>query len=258
MLHVFVGYDPREDEAFEVCRHSILKRASEPTVVTKLKRSSLEKSGLYWRKSRVDADGQRWDTTDDSPFSTEFSFSRFLVPYIARSNNVHGWVMFVDCDFMFFDDVAKAFDEAENQNADLCVVKHNYVPASQRKMDNCIQQPYNKKLWSSFMLFNAWSTSCLRLTPEYVNGASGKNLHQLEWIDEDRVGSLGERWNWIPGVSPTTTDPKTTTVDLGAVHWTEGGPCLPGYENVPFADNYRQELALVKAQAYNWKDYIKL
>lgn len=254
MLHVFVGWDPRENEAYEVCRHSIIRHSSEPVVVTPLKRASLEASGSYWRKHEV-RDGQRYDLTDGRPFSTEFSFTRFLVPHVARTNNLHGRVAFVDCDFMFLDDIAFLFDEAEHQDADLCVVKHNYVPAAQRKMDNCVQEPYNRKLWSSLMIFNPWSASALRLTPDFVNSATGATLHQLQWIDDDRIGTLSERWNWIPDVSPTT---GATQDEIGAVHWTEGGPCLPGYENVPYAEEYRKELALINASRFSWNHLVQL
>ena len=257
MLHVFVGYDPREHEAYEVCRHSILRHSNEPTVVTPLKLPSLCASGLYTRQCNWNEDRtQRFDVLDGKPFSTDFSFSRFLVPEIARRNGLTGWVMFVDCDFMFFDGVEWLFDGVEGQEADIAVVKHNYVPAHARKMDNQIQEPYNRKLWSSLMLFNVHSSACRRLTPELVNSASGAYLHGLQWVDDDRIGTLSELWNWIPGVSPTTGNVPNASVR--AVHWTEGGPCLPGYENVLFAPEYAKELALVHASRFSWDKAVKL
>ena len=64
-LKIFVGYDPREDLAYEVCRHSILKRSSIPVKITPIVQSHPKKNGLYWRER-----GQLE--------SIEFSFSRFL------------------------------------------------------------------------------------------------------------------------------------------------------------------------------------
>jgi hypothetical protein len=36
--------------------------------------------------------------------ATEFSLTRFLTPYLADSD---GWVLFVDCDFLFTTDIAR-------------------------------------------------------------------------------------------------------------------------------------------------------
>ena len=49
-LKVYVGWDPREDIAWEVCRHSILARtdASEVSVIP-LIQSELRAQGLYRR-----------------------------------------------------------------------------------------------------------------------------------------------------------------------------------------------------------------
>ncbi|TYH60178.1 hypothetical protein ES332_D08G275600v1 [Gossypium tomentosum] len=70
---IFVGYDPREDLAYEVCRHSILKRSSVPVEITPIVQSDLREKGLYWReRNKLE--------------STEFSFSRFLTPYLANYN----------------------------------------------------------------------------------------------------------------------------------------------------------------------------
>lgn len=254
MLHVFVGYDPREDEAFRVCKHSLERHSSEPVMVTPLKKASLEKSGLYWRKSKL-IEGQMWDIGDGKPFSTEFSFTRFLVPEIARLNQLKGWAMFVDCDFLFKDDVALLFDSAENQDADVCVVKHNYTPFKKRKMDDQIQEPYSKKLWSSLMLINLQSEAALNLTPDYVNAAKGSALHQFEWVEEARLGALGEGWNWIPGVSPTT---QYVVPKISAIHYTEGGPWFKEYADVAFAEDYQKELKLVEAAKFSWKDVVRL
>jgi hypothetical protein len=47
-LQVFVGWDPREDIAWEVCRHSILSRTDTADVsVTPLIQSELRGRGLY-------------------------------------------------------------------------------------------------------------------------------------------------------------------------------------------------------------------
>lgn len=251
MLHVIVGYDPREADAFDVCRHSIIRRSSEPVQVHPLSRSSLEQTGIYQRKHTISEDGQRIDAVDGTPFSTEFSFTRFLTPYIARTNNLKSTIMFVDCDFLFQDDVAALFECFEMQDGKAVgVVPHNYVPAAKRKMDNCLQVPYSRKLWSALMLFRPWHPACQRLTPEVVNTATGAYLHQLQWVDDSDIAILPEKWHWIPGASPTTADFPTTP---SAIHYTEGGPWFDNYREVPFAAEWNREKDHLDATRFSWK-----
>ena len=92
-MKIFVGYDIREDIAYQVCEYSIRKHQPAAQVIP-LKQKELRDSGLYTR-------------TIDPLSSTEFTFTRFLVPYLA---DYQGWAVFVDCDFVFIDDVAKLFE----------------------------------------------------------------------------------------------------------------------------------------------------
>ena len=83
-LKVFVGWDPREDIAWEVCRHSILSRTDpSKVIVTPLVQQELREQGLYTRPV-------------DKKASTEFSLTRFMVPKRAGKK---GYAIFVDCDF---------------------------------------------------------------------------------------------------------------------------------------------------------------
>ncbi len=57
-LKVFVGWDPREDIAWEVCRHSILSRTDPLKVsVTPLIQSELREQGIYKRPVQPRCDG---------------------------------------------------------------------------------------------------------------------------------------------------------------------------------------------------------
>jgi len=67
-MKVYVGYDTREDIAYQVCEHSI-KRRNGKTEVQALKQSDLRTQGLYTREI-------------DKLSSTEFTFTRFLIPYL--------------------------------------------------------------------------------------------------------------------------------------------------------------------------------
>ena len=112
MLRVFVGWDPREDRAFEVCRHSILARTDSTEVtVMPLVLSELAQLGVYWRAPDVKA-------------STEFSLTRFLTPYLAGRD---GYCIFVDCDFLFLTDIRQVLLEVDNSKA-VTVGQHNNVP----------------------------------------------------------------------------------------------------------------------------------
>ena len=92
-LKIFVGYDTREDIAYEVCRESIIRTASVPVEIIPIKQTKLRESGWYWRE-------------EDKLGSTEFTFTRFLVPFLT---DYKGWALFIDCDFIFKQDVADLF-----------------------------------------------------------------------------------------------------------------------------------------------------
>ncbi|MEK9918228.1 MAG: hypothetical protein VW496_02440, partial [Pelagibacteraceae bacterium] len=81
---IYIGYDEREKDAFEVLVYSIKEHASKPITIIPLKQDKLRAAGLYSRLHYVDENGQSWDSIDGRPFSTEFSFTRFLVPAVNQ------------------------------------------------------------------------------------------------------------------------------------------------------------------------------
>ena len=233
--HVFAGYDSREHIPFKVCAHSLARRSTYPVEVTPIYHKTLRHAGMFYRPWKIDEDGQYWDEVDGKPFSTEFSHSRFLVPEIARRNNLSGWVLFCDCDFLFLSNVCEVFDYCDDDYAVMCV-KHNYHPEEAIKMDGMLQQDYNKKLWSSFVLYNLDHPANDRLDEVMVNSETGANLHNFCWLDgDDQIGSLPHGWNFIPGVSHGINDVK-------AVHYSLGGPWLDGYQDSSYAEEWEEEL----------------
>ena len=233
--HVFAGYDSREHIPFKVCAHSLARRSTYPVEVTPIYHKTLRHADMFYRPWKIDEDGQYWDEVDGKPFSTEFSHSRFLVPEIARRNNLSGWVLFCDCDYLFLSDVCEVFDYCDNDYAVMCV-KHNYHPEEAIKMDGMLQQDYNKKLWSSFVLYNLDHPANDRLDEVMVNSETGANLHNFCWLDsDDQIGSLPHGWNFIPGVSHGINDVK-------AVHYSLGGPWLDGYQDSSYAEEWEEEL----------------
>jgi len=122
-FQVFIGYDSREAIAWHVCAHSIMRRASRPVSITPIMLRQLD--GLYNRQ--------------DPSASTEFSLSRFLTPHLAKG----GVSMFVDCDFVFLDDVWELYEQAATQPmVDVLCVQHDYVPRGHTKMDGAVQHAY--------------------------------------------------------------------------------------------------------------------
>ena len=230
-MKIYIGYDDREQVAYDVCKASILKRSSIPVDVIPLMHKPLRNSGLFKRPWKIDALGQYICEVDGRPFSTQFSHTRFLVPELARLTETE-WSVFVDCDFLFLDDVAKLYELRDPSKA-IQVVKHNYK-ADGIKMDGCIQQSYNRKLWSSLMLFNVNHAAHDAMTHNEVNEWDGRELHQLKWVQDDLIGGIPEAWNWIP--SHSKGQPS-------AVHYTEGMPFMPGYEAEPYAHEWVRELA---------------
>lgn len=160
-LKVFVGFDSREELAYEVCRHSLLKRATVSLEIIPLKLQNLAKQGVYSRPR---------DPTE----STEFSFTRFLTPFLA---GFEGWALFVDCDFLYTADLRELVELIDGQHAVMCV-HHDYTPKTTVKMDGVLQTSYPRKNWSSMVLYNCAHPKNKLLTPELVNSASGAFLHR--------------------------------------------------------------------------------
>lgn len=235
-LRVFIGYDPREEVAFDVCRFSLLRHASTPLKVTALRQDDMREQGLYSRVA-ITRDGQRVDMLDGKPFSTEFSFTRFLVPALC---DYEGWALFVDCDFLFRADVAELLPLIDPSKAAL-VCKQVHEPDATTKMDGQAQTRYRRKNWSSFMLLNCEHPDMRLLSPAIVNTKPGWFLHGFEWLDSRDIGEIPPQWNFIDGV--TEGDPK-------AIHYTAGGPWFPAYTECAWAKEWRAEyhLAYLKAK----------
>jgi lipopolysaccharide biosynthesis glycosyltransferase len=214
VVNVFIGYDPREAVAFSVLAYSIHARSSRPVSITPLMLTELQ--GIMTRERH--------------PLqSTDFSFSRFLTPYLS---DYSGWSVFMDCDMLMLDDIARLYALRDERYA-VMVVKHNHVPQESRKFLDQPQTPYQKKNWSSVILFN--NVRCQALTPEYVNTASGLDLHQFKWLDgDDLIGGLPAHWNHLVGY-----DPPRKEVSL--VHYSLGGPYFEDYVNCEYAKEWRAE-----------------
>jgi hypothetical protein len=225
VANVYVGWDSREEPAFDVACHSLLERSSIPVHITPLKLQHLELVGLMRRpRSRrmgPAVHGHMWDDISGAPMSTEFALSRFLTPLLAQT----GWALFCDADVVFREDVAALLELADDQYAVMCVKHKMITPESGGcvKMDRQTQTFYERKNWSSVMLFNCDHPANCGLTLEKINSVPGRDLHRFCWLDDRWIGELPAEWNWLVGVHSRPESPKLA-------HFTLGGPWLPGWE----------------------------
>jgi lipopolysaccharide biosynthesis glycosyltransferase len=222
-LRIFVGWDSREDIAYQVCKRSIENHTSIPVDIRPIKQFELRGQGVYTRQR-------------DQLSSTEFSFTRFLTPYLAGYT---GWAVFVDCDFLFRGDIAGLLDYADGAKA-CFVVKHDYWPLETVKMDNQPQHRYPRKNWSSFMFINCAHPQVKILTPNVVNAQTGMYLHRFEWLEDGVMGSLPSAWNYLEGWHTKDDCPNPL-----AVHFTRGGPWFADYKNVEYANEWNRVAASI-------------
>lgn len=231
---IYIGYDSREVPAFAVAKHSIRRRLILPIPVRGIVLDDVRQQGLYWRPTEVSYNDHGapllFDVISAHPMSTEFAISRFLTPHLAGS----GWALFMDCDMLCRGQIEEVFRMADPRYAVMCV-KHQYDPPEGVKMDGQVQSRYQRKNWTSFMLFNCDHPANKRLTLELINEAPGRDLHRFCWLEDHEIGELPVEWNWLVGHNDLSVDPKN-------VHFTSGTPLMKGYENVPFADEFMAAL----------------
>jgi lipopolysaccharide biosynthesis glycosyltransferase len=172
-----------------------------------------------------------WDVISDAPMSTQHANARFLVPHLA----VTGWALFMDGDVLVRGNLARIFDDLDPSKAIYCV-KHAHMPPAGVKMDGQEQTRYVRKNWSSVVIWNCEHASNRALSVDAVNSLAGRDLHRFVWLEDEEIGELDPKWNWLVRQSPAFEAPQI-------VHFTEGTPDMPGYADDPYADEWRQELA---------------
>jgi hypothetical protein len=231
---VFIGFDPRESDAFAVARESIRRHLNTPIPIYGLVLNDLRKAGLYWRPTSLKKTSEKpllWDDISNAPMSTEFSNSRFLVPRLAKE----GLALFVDADVMARGNVGELFEMAEHSDDfAVWVVKHKIEQAAGTKMDNQVQVQYGRKNWSSVCLWNCDHAGTKKLTLDYVNSVPGRDMHQFKFLADEEIGELGPEWNHLVGEYPPNPNAKL-------VHHTLGIPSFEGYADCEFADEWRDE-----------------
>tara|TARA_Y200000002_G_scaffold339589_1_gene309645 strand:+ start:81 stop:752 length:672 start_codon:yes stop_codon:yes gene_type:complete len=215
MINIFIGYDSKERVAYNVLSHSIIQNSTKPVAITPIALNNLKDDFVRERNALS---------------STEFSFSRFMIPHLM---NYQGWALFMDCDMLMFEDISKLWRMRDDSKA-IQVCKHDYTPKESKKFLGQVQTKYEKKNWSSFMLMNC--KKCTTLTPDYVNKASGLELHQFKWLEGDHlIGDLPLEWNWLVGEYEYKED-------VNNVHYTKGGPWFEEYAKCDYSNDWFKNL----------------
>lgn len=126
LARIFVGFDSKEVVAYHVLTQSIIEHSSIPVAFSPIVLSNL--GDLFTRER-------------NALQSTEFSFSRFLVPHLC---NYEGWSIFMDCDMLARTDIAELWNLRDDRYAAMCV-KHDYQPKVETKFLGQTQTKYQKK-----------------------------------------------------------------------------------------------------------------
>ncbi len=225
-IQIYLGYDSREDAAYQVARNSIVKRTNEPIRIMPLK---LEHLPILTRPIEH-RDGKLWCPISQAPMATEFAISRFCVPFLQNE----GWALFCDCDIICWSNISELFHLVDDKYA-VMVVKHKQESGPDTKMDGQAQTYYNRKNWSSVVLWNCGHHSNARLTEERLNNWTGRGLHAFHWLNDDEIGELPQEWNWLINVTPGEPQKR------GIWHWTLGGSWLPNWKESPYDKEWQEE-----------------
>jgi lipopolysaccharide biosynthesis glycosyltransferase len=217
-IPIFIGYDPRESIAYHTCVNSIIRHASQPVAIMPLALNLLQ--------------GYNETHTDGS---NHFIYSRFLVPHLMGFSD---WAIFIDGDMILRDDIVKLWNLRE-LSMDVMVVKHDYKTRMTEKYLGSKNEDYPRKNWSSVILWNCSSFPNRRLTPEFIEKATGAQLHRFSWIDDDRIGELPKEWNWLPDEFGPNTDAKL-------LHYTLGAPCFHEFATTPQGEEWHRERILTE------------
>lgn len=218
IIPVFVGYDPREAIAFHVCANSIIRYSTSPVAIHPVALN------LFQDYTETHQDG-----------SNHFIYTRFLVPYLMGWK---GWAIFIDGDMIVRGDITELWNHKQI-GKDVMVVKHDYKTRMKEKYLGSKNEDYPRKNWSSVILWNCNSYPNRRLTPEFVQKATGAELHRFSWIEDDRIGELPREWNWLP-------DEYGANPGAKLLHYTLGTPCFHEFADTPQSEEWHRERILTE------------
>jgi lipopolysaccharide biosynthesis glycosyltransferase len=215
-IPIFIGYDPREAIAYHTCVNSIIRHSSIPVAIVPVALN------LFQDYSETHTDG-----------SNHFIYTRFLVPHLMHHT---GWAIFIDGDMIVRSDIAELWN-LRDFNKDVLVAKHDYKTRMSEKYLGAKNEDYPRKNWSSVILWNCNSYPNRKLTPEFVQKATGAELHRFTWLDDSRIGELPLEWNWLP-------DEYGPNLNANLLHYTLGTPCFHEFADTPQGEEWHRERML--------------
>lgn len=211
MFKIFIGHDSSQAQNTSVCERSI-RKYNKDVEIHRIELSDME---------------TKWGFHRDNDGSTEFTYTRFLVPMLAEYK---GYALFCDSDFVWLCDPEELLGYADKNDAVSCV-KHDRMPTrSKEKMAGQRNDEYDRKWWSSLMLFNCEHQFCRRLSTQSVARLPAASLHRMYWASH-HIGSLPVEYNYLVGYYGDDIVPK-------ALHFTDGTPLYTKYKDEPFSEKY--------------------
>jgi hypothetical protein len=214
-LTIYIGYDSTMNDLEQVCEKSI--RA---TIQDAHSRGYGEEYMKYSPTIKMLDISKLPDYNREyANQSTEFTYSRFLIPHLE---NYEGFSLFVDNDFIFTKSLLPMFYYLNPDDAVACI-KYPHYEHDATKFDGEVNIDYPCKLWSSMMFFNNSHEDCKKLTPEVVNTWTGKQLHQFEWTDA--ISEIPQKYIFVEGY-----DNPEEKWDYTGIHYTRGGPWIDGMD----------------------------
>jgi lipopolysaccharide biosynthesis glycosyltransferase len=213
MINIFIGYDHREAIAYHVCANSIIRHSSKPISLTPLALTNMQD----YQETHTDG-------------SNQFIYSRFLVPHLMEYK---GWAIFMDGDMLVRDDIEKLWDLRDDSKA-VMVVKHDYKTKMTEKYLGAKNENYPRKNWSSVILWNCNHAANKVVTPEFIETATGAQLHRFTWLADELVGELPKVWNWLPDEFGANQYAKL-------LHYTLGTPSFHDFATTPMGDEWHRE-----------------
>lgn len=72
------------------------------------------------------------------------------------------------------------------------------------------------------------------MTPDFVQHATGAQLHRFSWIDDSDIDALAPEWNWLP-------DELGVNENASILHYTLGAPCFHDFATTTMADEWHRE-----------------
>jgi len=248
-LTIFIGYDPREDICAKILAHTIRSHSSVISYnIIPLVYSQLFAYGYTNREL-------------DKRGSTEFTMTRFLAAPIVNMAPFTGasLALFLDCDMMFtrsVDDLILGADLSKP----VSVCKHDYVPAEALKMqisdygsyngvNGSRQEVYPKKNWSSVTLWNCNHEEVSNRTLDWANDNTPSHLHRFESFNEEDIGSLDRKWNYLVGEGMDREEYYGLKKDELPynIHHTLGSPVFRLYQDSEYSGLWKE----------NFKDLMK-